>query len=221
MPTLDLWDQQSFLIKRLLRTQSGTNLLYYCFPEESLRIVPVVGVKILSQWLMTRLRVFSFWINPYDPWHLHLVLTIRHISEPCVYLGVCMSAQPLSPVLLQPTRLLRPWDFPNKNTGVGCHFLLHGNLPDPGTEPVSLVSPALAGGFFTTVPPGEPLYLGGGVLMSLVSCCSERRPWSVSLFTKVHLGAAFLPLVWGRSSVGLCLLQTEACYSRASIQRVR
>ena len=24
----------------------------------------------------------------------------------------------------QPTRLPRPWDFPGKNTGVGCHFLL-------------------------------------------------------------------------------------------------
>ena len=27
-------------------------------------------------------------------------------------------------------------------------------LPDPGIEPVS---PALAGGFFTTVPPGKPI----------------------------------------------------------------
>ena len=25
---------------------------------------------------------------------------------------------------LQPTRLLRSWDFPDKSTGVGCHFLL-------------------------------------------------------------------------------------------------
>ena len=25
---------------------------------------------------------------------------------------------------LQPTRLLHPWDFPGKSTGVGCHFLL-------------------------------------------------------------------------------------------------
>ena len=25
---------------------------------------------------------------------------------------------------LQPTRLLRPWDFPDKSTGVGCHLLL-------------------------------------------------------------------------------------------------
>ena len=32
-------------------------------------------------------------------------------------------------------RLLRPRDFPDKNTGVGCHFLLQGNLPDPGPNP--------------------------------------------------------------------------------------
>ena len=46
-----------------------------------------------------------------------------------------------------------PWDFPGKNTGVGCHFLLQWmNLPDPGIEPTS---PALAGEFFTTDPPGK------------------------------------------------------------------
>ena len=28
------------------------------------------------------------------------------------------------PYGLQPTRLLRLWDSPGKNTGVGCHFLL-------------------------------------------------------------------------------------------------
>ena len=31
----------------------------------------------------------------------------------------------LSRVRLQPTRLLHPWDFPGKSTGVGCHCLLH------------------------------------------------------------------------------------------------
>ena len=30
----------------------------------------------------------------------------------------------LSPHGMQPARLLYPWDFPGKNTGVGCHFLL-------------------------------------------------------------------------------------------------
>ena len=28
------------------------------------------------------------------------------------------------PHRLQPTRLLHPWDFPGKSTGVSCHFLL-------------------------------------------------------------------------------------------------
>ena len=27
------------------------------------------------------------------------------------------------------TRLLCPWNFPGKNTGVGCHFLLQGSNP--------------------------------------------------------------------------------------------
>ena len=31
------------------------------------------------------------------------------------------------------------------------------DLPDPGVEPLSHVSPVLAGGFFTTAPPGKPL----------------------------------------------------------------
>ena len=30
----------------------------------------------------------------------------------------------LLPHGLQPARLLCPWTFPGKNTGVGCHFLL-------------------------------------------------------------------------------------------------
>ena len=32
----------------------------------------------------------------------------------------------------QPFRLLWPWDFPSKNTGVGCHFLLQGIFPIQG-----------------------------------------------------------------------------------------
>ena len=37
----------------------------------------------------------------------------------------------------------------------GLPFPTPGARPDPGIKPVSLVSPALAGGFFTTVPPGK------------------------------------------------------------------
>ena len=54
------------------------------------------------------------------------------------------------PMECSPARLLCLWDSPGKNTGVVCHFLFQGNLPDSGIEPMSLASPALAGGFFTT-----------------------------------------------------------------------
>ena len=37
-----------------------------------------------------------------------------------------------------------------KNTGAVCLLSPPGDLPDPGIEPLSLMSPALAGGFFTT-----------------------------------------------------------------------
>ena len=35
-------------------------------------------------------------------------------------------------------------------------YLSPEDLPDPGIELVSLESPALAGGFFITEPPGKP-----------------------------------------------------------------
>ena len=38
----------------------------------------------------------------------------------------------------------------------GLLFPTSGDLPDPGIKPVSLVSPALAGGFFTTASHGLP-----------------------------------------------------------------
>ena len=42
-----------------------------------------------------------------------------------VVVGQSLSrARLLRPHGLQPTTLLCPWDFPSKNSGVGCHFLL-------------------------------------------------------------------------------------------------
>jgi len=38
----------------------------------------------------------------------------------------------------------------------GSPFPSPGDLPYPGVEPASLVSPALAGRYLTSAPPGEP-----------------------------------------------------------------
>ena len=55
----------------------------------------------------------------------------KSYNPPC---RVSYSVMPnsLRPHGLQPTRLLCPWDFPGKYTGVGCHFLLQGIFPTQG-----------------------------------------------------------------------------------------
>ena len=50
---------------------------------------------------------------------------------------------------MKSTRLLCPWDSPDKNTEVSCHALLQGIFPTLSLNP-HLISPALADGFFTT-----------------------------------------------------------------------
>ena len=40
----------------------------------------------------------------------------------------------LQPHGLWPTRLLCPWDFPGRNTGVGCHAVLQGTFPTRGSN---------------------------------------------------------------------------------------
>ena len=39
--------------------------------------------------------------------------------------GIYVYVNRRKPHRRQPTRLCCPWDSPGKNTGVGCHFLLH------------------------------------------------------------------------------------------------
>ena len=59
----------------------------------------------------------------------------------CGFSRVRLFATPWTAAL----QALCPWDSPGKDTGVGCRVLLW-DLPDPGIEPASLASLALAGG---------------------------------------------------------------------------
>ena len=91
-------------------------------------------------------------------------------------------------------RLLCSWDFPGKNTGVGCHFLLQGIFPDPGIEPVSS---ALTGRFFIAEPPGKPL----PVLVGILCCKEELSPVAflfktsiISMWTGIFLNREFIKI---------------------------
>ena len=105
--------------------------------------------------------------------------------------GVCGSLVRLSNSLrlhgLQPTRLLCSWNFPGKNTGVGCHYCPPGGLPNPGIKPVSS---ALAGRFFTTGPPGKPSLVGRWWencqhTTSVVSVSAELRVYKLRAYVTI------------------------------------
>ena len=51
---------------------------------------------------------------------------------------------------LWPARLLCTWNFPGKNNGVGCHYLLQGIFETQGSNPHLFESSELVGRFFTT-----------------------------------------------------------------------
>ena len=75
-------------------------------------------------------------------------------------------SQGWEPLMLLFSLLQPPWTvahqaplsmgFPRQEYWNGLPFPSPGDLPDPGIEPVSPESPALAGVFFTTEPPGKP-----------------------------------------------------------------
>ena len=64
------------------------------------------------------------------------------------------------------------------------------NLPHPGIEPGSPVSPALAAGFFTTEPPGKPALLmgfpGGSGGKDCLQCRRSRYIKLLNLFWISH-----------------------------------
>ena len=54
----------------------------------------------------------------------------------CVFMDGCsILSDFLRPHGRQPARLLSPWDFPGKNTGVGCYALFQGIVLTQGSNP--------------------------------------------------------------------------------------
>ena len=61
----------------------------------------------------------------------YIVITFGEIGDLYVCVCVCMCLT-LQPSGLWPTRLLCPWDSPDKNIGAGCYALLQGIFPTQG-----------------------------------------------------------------------------------------
>ena len=92
-------------------------------------------------------------------WELLTVVCARLVTQVCLTLY---------------DSFLRPWDFPGfsrQEYWSGLPSPPPGNLPDPGIKPMSLVIPALTGGFFTTEPAGKP-----NVVLDNFYLCLPKNP---------------------------------------------
>ena len=83
------------------------------------------------------------------------------------------------PHRLWPTRLLCPWGFSRQEHWSGLPWPPLGHLPDTGIKPVSLMTPALAGRFFTTSATWDSHYAHQITTTphSLLPLASEQLPF--------------------------------------------
>ena len=87
-------------------------------------ITGVVYISLCHQCLQRALFYFRDWWCCHEKTDTILTSVSLHCSCCCCCIASVMSGS-VRPHRWQPTKLLRPWDSPSKNTGVGCHFLLH------------------------------------------------------------------------------------------------
>ena len=64
---------------------------------------------------------------------------------------------------------LGSWDFPGKNTGVGCHSLLQGIFPTQG------LNPTLPADSLPPESPGKPIYCVYRKVTLLLTCIPTVR----------------------------------------------
>ena len=82
-------------------------------------------------------------------------------------LTACTHAQSCL-TLCDPARLLCPWNFPDRNTGAGCHFLLQGSFLTQGSNPSLLRLLHWQAGSLPLHHLGSPINVDTGSLLKAV-----------------------------------------------------
>ena len=98
----------------------------------SLLFLPFSSYSIIAQVLLTLPSKHILYLTICD----HTLVPIH------AFLGLLWKVKSLSrarlfatPWTVACTKLLRPWEFQGKSTGLGCHFLLQGIFPTKGSNP--------------------------------------------------------------------------------------
>ena len=119
-------------------------------PLFPLDIRDIISVSVVWERQREKNRIFD------DLFSINIYLSINRNGQregcACVFSRVWLFATPWTATHQAPLSMR----FPRQEYWSGLSFSSPGTLPNPGIKPTSQVSPALAGRFFTTEPPGEP-----------------------------------------------------------------
>ena len=112
-----------------------------------------VAIKIF---VLLRKRTYEWWL-------LYISLTQILIAVSCCLVTkLCLTFQ--SPWIVKPTTLFCLWNFPSKNTGMGCHFLLWEIFTTQGSQLHLLHLLHWQAYSLPSEPPGKPKSRGFCIL---------------------------------------------------------
>ena len=116
--------------------------------------------------------------------HQRLPVSIRWVTViTCVCVNCCFIPARLFATLWTVTwQAPLSMGFSRQECWSGLPFPLPGDLPVSGLEPASLMSPAVAGGFFTNVPPVFSFNSLPVVSLSSLKVCGHPQRVSVDYF---------------------------------------
>ena len=144
MPVGMLKEAEAVIIKEVVTTKDISLVII---------ISEIVNAMNVTEYLLKN----QIWVT---------AMSVYMFTYMCVCVCVCVLARArmLSHIWL----FVTPWTvahqaplsmgFPRQEYWSGLPFSSPGTLPDPGIEPTSLVSPALAGRFFTINPTAKPIF---------------------------------------------------------------
>ena len=127
----------------------------------SLSLLKLMAIKLVmpsNHLIFCCLLLLLPLIVPSIPWKSEVLVT-----QPCLTLCKPMDCSPPGSC---------PWDSPDKNTGVGCHFLLQGIFPTQELNPSLLHLLHWQVGSLPA-PPGKPLCLNKTLLKILYTVMVE------------------------------------------------
>ena len=205
---LTMWDtvksQQSVTQKKVLtRTQDCCQLDLGLPASRTVRDAFLLFMSYRLRGFVLATQQVGTALSRYSCYHYLLLL---------LFLWACvLVAQLCLPLcnLLEPTRLLCPWNSPSKNTGVDCHSLLQG-IFQPGVKPRS---PILQADSLPSELPGKPHYCYCYYYSILISLAwllppnakwqaatkfplSQRSPRDVSSVINTQWLFGTIPLLW-------------------------